>query len=103
LSCIDSRLFSYLPNLFSIAIYWSVIEILNFLLVPFVYITQEGSLYFKKQTNIFMKILLYIRLIISFAWNSLTYLLAQLVGFMTWYFPQNKWRKTAHSATFEKE
>lgn len=103
LSCIDRRLFLYLPNLFSLAVYWGIIEILNFFLVPFIYITQEGGLYFRKQKNIFMKILLYIRLIIGFIWNSLTYLLAQLVGFVTWYFPQNKWRKTAHNATFEKE
>ena len=103
LSCIDRRLLMYVPNLFSLALYWGIIEILNFFLVPFIYITQEGNLYFKKQKNIFMKVFLYIRLIIAFVWNSLTYLLAQLAGFMTWYFPQNKWRKTVHNATFEKE
>ncbi|MCT0016617.1 glycosyltransferase [Lactococcus lactis subsp. lactis] len=103
LSCIDGRLLFYLPNLFSLAIYWGIIEILNFLLVPFVYITQEGKRYFNKQRNFFRKILLYMRLIIGFVWNSLTYLLAQLIGFSTWFFPQNKWRKTSHSATFEKE
>ncbi|MDG4984975.1 glycosyltransferase family 2 protein [Lactococcus lactis] len=103
LSLIDYRLLFYLPNLFSLALYWGVIEIINFILVPFLYITQEGNKYFEQQNNIFFKMLLYIRLIVGFIWNSLTYLLAQLVGFATWYFPQNKWRKTAHSAVFEKE
>jgi len=102
-SCIDGRLFVYLPNLFSLAVYWGGIEILNFVVVPFIYITQEGSRYFSKQKNILMKILLYFRLILGFIWNSLTYLLAQLFGFVTWYFPQNKWRKTVHGANFEKE
>lgn len=103
LSCIDKRLFLYLPNLFSLALYWGGIEILNFIVIPFIYITEEGNRYFSKQKNILMKILLYFRLIIGFIWNSLTYLLAQLLGFVTWYFPQNKWRKTVHGANFEKE
>lgn len=103
LSFIDGRLFLYLPNLFSLAIYWGLIEILNFILVPLIYITQEGQSYFDNQRNLFMKVCLYLRLIIGFIWNSLTYLLAQLIGFVTWYFPQNNWRKTVHGASFEKE
>lgn len=102
-SLIDFRLFHYLPNLFSLAIYWLDIEFINFILIPLVYITQEGALYFKQKKTIFSKVILYIRLIIGFIWNSLTYLLAQLYGFCTWYFPQNNWKKTVHNATFEKE
>lgn len=101
--CVDLRLIQYLPNLFSLAVYWGIIEIINFVLIPFVYITQEGHNYFDKQQNFFMKILLYFRLIQGFIWNSLTYLLAQLVGFGTWYLPQNKWRKTEHNAKFDIE
>ena len=28
-------------------------------------------------------------------------MLAQIVGFGTWFFPQNKWNKTVHSVQYE--
>lgn len=103
LGLIDWRLMNYVPHLFSLALYWASIEFLNFIVIPLVYLTEEGSLYFEQKKTIFTKVIFFLRLVIAFIWNSLTYLLAQIVGFFTWFFPQNNWKKTEHSATFEQE
>lgn len=101
-SALDSRLFAYFPDLFSLLRFWVVIEILNFLILPTIYFVQEAEPYFEKKDGIVARILFYFRLIVAFIWNSLTYMLAQIVGFFTWFKPQNNWKKTAHSASFEK-
>ncbi|PEA88697.1 glycosyltransferase family 2 protein [Bacillus thuringiensis] len=99
---IDSRLFQYLPNLFSLLLFWLAIEILNFLVIPTVYFLQEAKSYFDDYKGFFKKSIFFFRLVISFIWNSLTYMLAQIVGFFTWFKPQNNWKKTVHNATFDK-
>lgn len=101
-SIIDIRLLNYLPNLFSLLLFWVTTEFLNLLVIPAVYLLQEGSYYFDKYDNILEKITFFCRLIVAFVWNALTYMLAQIVGFVTWFKPQNKWNKTAHSATFDQ-
>jgi cellulose synthase/poly-beta-1,6-N-acetylglucosamine synthase-like glycosyltransferase len=101
-AALDGRLFSYFPDLVSILKFWVAIEILNFLLIPTIYFIQEANTYFKKEKNLPSRIVLYFRLVVAFVWNSITYMLAQLVGFFTWFKPQNNWKKTAHSATFEE-
>lgn len=103
LGLIDWRLINFLPHLFSLAIYWSVIELLNFIIIPFVYLTDEAALYFEQKSSIFAKIGFFFRLIIAFLWNSLTYLFPQIIGFCTWFIPQNNWKKTEHNASFEQE
>lgn len=98
---IDVRLVVYIPNLFSLLFFWLGIEGLNFLVIPTVYFLQEASEYFNTKENIFYKIIFFVRLVIAFIFNSITYMVAQVVGFCTWFFPQNKWRKTAHSAVID--
>lgn len=100
--CIDARLGAYLPDLFSLLRFWVAVEFLNFLIIPTVYFVQEARPYFHKQTNFLAKILLFLRLIVAFIWNSLTYMVAQIVGFFTWFKPQNKWIKTVHNASYEE-
>lgn len=102
MGCIDKRVFNYLPNLFSLAVFWLDIEMLNFIVIPFVYFTQEASLYFEMYPSSFQKFIFYFRLVIAFIWNSITYIPSQLVGFCTWFKPQNNWRKTTHNASYEK-
>ncbi|PFJ19258.1 hypothetical protein COD67_14200 [Bacillus cereus] len=102
LGVIDSRLFQYLPELFSFLLFWLAIEILNFLIVPTVYFLQEAKGYFDDHEGFLRKLVFFFRLVISFVWNSLTYMLAQIVGFFTWFKPQNKWKKTVHNATFDR-
>lgn len=103
LAILDMRLFIYLPDLFSLLLFWLVIEGLNFVIIPTVYFLQEASTYFDEREGLLNKIILYFRLIIGFIWNSLTYMVAQIVGFLTWFKPQNNWRKTVHSATFDRK
>lgn len=99
--CLDARLLDYLPNLFSLLAFWAGIEVLNFLIIPAVYFSQEAREYFEIQHSIFQKSKFFVRLVFAFIWNSLTYMVAQIVGFFTWFRPQNKWRKTVHSATID--
>lgn len=103
LSLIDSRLFMYLPNLFSLLLFWVMMELLNFVIIPVVYFSQEAKDYFAMQSGIVKKLVFCLRLIVTFIWNSLTYMVAQVVGFFTWFFPQNKWRKTEHSAVLDEK
>lgn len=102
LSLIDSRLFVYLPHIFSLLTFWVTMEFLNFLIIPTVYFLEEATPYFEAQKNIWKKLMLFIRLVYSFIYNSITYMIAQVFGFGTWFRPQNKWNKTVHSAKFEK-
>lgn len=101
LSVLDSRLFNYLPMLFSTLLFWGVMQIVNFLIIPTVYFLQEAKPYFNMKKSLSKKIVFFFRLIYSFIYNSLTYMLAQIVGFGTWFFPQNKWNKTVHSVQYE--
>ncbi|MGC2933200.1 glycosyltransferase family 2 protein [Enterococcus faecalis] len=103
LCLVDRRIFEYLPNLFSLATFWLVIQVLNFLIIPTVYFNQEAKIYFKDEPNILRKVVFFMRLVIAFIYNSLTYMAAQIVGFFTWFFPQNKWNKTVHKASFDRE
>ncbi|MBO0430925.1 glycosyltransferase family 2 protein [Enterococcus sp. DIV0660C] len=102
LSLIDKRILEYLPNLFSLLTFWLSIEALNFLIIPIVYFSEEAKEYFADEKGIIKKIIFFIRLVIAFIYNSITYMAAQLVGFCTWFKPQNKWNKTVHKATFDR-
>lgn len=102
LGLLDIRLFEYLPNLFSLLIFWLGIEILNLVIIPVVYFLQEGQEYFNDEKNIFRKIIFFLRLELAFIYNSLTYMIAQVIGFFTWFKPQNKWNKTVHKAVFDR-
>lgn len=101
LSMLDARLIIYLPMLFSTLLFWIVMEVVNFLIIPTVYFLQEATPYFELKKTVSQKILFFWRLIYSFIYNSLTYMLAQIVGFGTWFFPQNKWNKTEHSVQYK--
>lgn len=101
LCLLDIRLLQYLPNLFSLLSFWILIEIINFLILPTIYFLQEAKPYFRNKKGIH-KFFFFWRLVFAFIWNSLTYMLAQIVGFFTWFKPQNNWQKTVHNATFDK-
>lgn len=77
-------------------------EVINFLIIPMVYFIEEAEPYFKSRKNIFQKVLFFIRLILTFIYNSLTYMLAQILGFIIWFFPQNRWNKTEHTVKYNK-
>lgn len=102
-SILDIRILTFLPQLFSLMIFWLGIEIFNFFIIPIVYFPQEAKSYFLDEVNILKKILFFIRLVIAFVWNSLTYMIAQVWGFCTWFRPQNNWVKTVHTVTFDRE
>ncbi|OQO72582.1 hypothetical protein BH746_11820 [Enterococcus faecalis] len=102
-SLVDSRILLYLPNLFSLLIFWLSIECLNFIVIPIFYFTQEANQYFQDESTVIKKILFFFRLVLAFIYNSLTYMVAQVVGFCTWFKPQNNWKKTEHKVSFERE
>ncbi|EIR3695439.1 glycosyltransferase family 2 protein, partial [Enterococcus faecalis] len=103
LGVVDFRLMKYLPSLFSLLIFWLEMEILNFVVIPSIYFSQEAKPYFFMKKHFWYKFVFFLRLIIAFIWNSLTYIPAQLIGFGTWYLPQNKWKKTIHGTKFDYE
>lgn len=101
LGIIDIRLLKYLPNLFSVITFWLTMEAFNFLIIPTVYFIEEGKDYFQLKNTWWKKILFFICLVYCFIYNSLTYMIAQIVGFFTWFKPQNKWNKTVHSVQYK--
>lgn len=103
LSVIDKRLFDYLPNLFSVLIFWASMEFFNFLIIPTIYFLQEAEEYFRDERTFWKKVLFFMRLVFAFVYNSLTYMVAQIVGFFTWFKPQNNWNKTEHKAVFDRK
>ncbi len=103
LSLIDIRIIEYLPNLFSLLSFWLAIEILNFLIVPIVYFSEEAKEYFDDEETWVKKIVFFFRLVIAFIYNSITYMVAQVFGFFTWFKPQNNWKKTVHTASFDRK
>ncbi|EME8160727.1 glycosyltransferase family 2 protein [Enterococcus faecium] len=94
--CIDSRFIDKIPFLFSTFYFWLVFEILNYLVLPIVYILQEGKEFFYKLTTI-NKLKEFCLLWVGFFFSTLIYNFAQIQGFFTWYFPQNNWKKTDHT------
>lgn len=101
-SIIDDRLLQYLPSIFSLLIFWLSIEVINFLFIPTLYFIEEAAPYFAMKKKVYQKVLFFIRLVITFIYNALTYMIAQIVGFFTWFKPQNKWNKTAHSVQYNE-
>lgn len=97
LCLIDNRFWVYFPNLFSLLLFWIGMQLLNFGIIPIVYCLQEGEREFASKESIVEKISFMIRLLFCFVWNSFTYAIVQIIGFFTWFFPQNKWVKTEHS------
>ena len=92
-----------LSQLFSLLSFWLAIEILNFLIVPIVYFSEEAKEYFDDEETWVKKIVFFFRLVIAFIYNSITYMVAQVFGFFTWFKPQNNWKKTVHTASFDRK
>lgn len=99
---IDYRLVVLQPFLFSFIFCWVVMEVWNYLVIPLICFLQEGKFYFSAKKNNWKRILLYLRLTVAYIYNSVVYMFAQLVGFVTWFEPQNNWQKTDHSSSLEE-
>lgn len=99
---IDKRMMSYLPAFMSLLLFWVILQIINYIVVPSTYIYQEAYSYIHKKRGWFMKCIIFIRISTCYLYTAATYVLAQLWGFLTWFRPQNNWNKTAHSATFDE-
>lgn len=102
-SLLDQRFLTYLPNLFSLLLFWGVMETINFFIIPTVYFLEEAKMYFDYKLGYYQKLKFFVRLTYSFIYNSMTYMIAQLWGFFTWFIPQNKWNKTEHSVQYSNE
>lgn len=98
---IDVRTIKYFPGLFSLLPFWFVLEIFNFLIIPVVFCLQEAKEDFNSQKKLIEKILFMVRLLVGFIVNTLTYSIIQVIGFCTWFYPQNKWVKTNHGMSID--
>ncbi|MDR0298278.1 MAG: glycosyltransferase family 2 protein [Streptococcaceae bacterium] len=96
---IDIRTLHYLPGLFSFLPFWLVIGAYNFILLPFLYIIEEAKVYAQAKGRLRSRVWFYVKLNLSMLYSSLAYMVVQIWGFLTWWRPQNNWRKTAHSMT----
>ncbi|GMC02828.1 hypothetical protein K5E_21310 [Enterococcus thailandicus] len=94
---IDSRFIKDFPYFFSTMWFWLFFEICNYIIIPIVYILQEGRCYFNsyKGLNFIKEFAL---LWIGYFYSTTMYYFAQIQGFFTWFFPQNVWKKTEHSS-----
>lgn len=97
LAVIDFRWINEVPQFFSLLWFWMIFQLIGYLLMPIIYIYQEGKEYFSKmEKHVLIKefSLLYF----GYFYSSVLYNFAQVKGFFTWYFPQNNWKKTEHSS-----
>lgn len=94
---IDISFIEDFPKIFSLLWFWLFFEILNYLVIPNVYIYQEGKEYFRNLSRI-QTIKEFFLLWVGYFYSTTIYYFAQVKGFCTWYFPQNHWNKTEHSS-----
>lgn len=66
LSVLDKRLFEYLPNLFSVLVFWASMEFFNFLIIPTIYFLQESEEYFRDERTFWKKVLFFYKTSTSF-------------------------------------
>ncbi|MDN3185473.1 glycosyltransferase family 2 protein [Enterococcus faecalis] len=94
---VDIRFAEIFPSFFSLFWFWVIFEVLNYLVLPNVYIYQEGKDYFKGFSSV-KKVKEFILLWIGYFYSTAMYYFAQVKGFFTWFYPQNHWKKTTHSS-----
>lgn len=102
LAIIDFRFISSLPYFFSLFWFWLIFELLNYLVIPFVYILQEGTDYFKEMGT-GEKIKEFCLLWLGYFYSTAMYYFAQIKGFFTWFLPQNNWKKTEHTSNISSD
>lgn len=98
LTIIDIRWMSEIPHFFSLFWFWLIFEIIGYIVMPVIFLRQEGKEYFSRLGKI-SRMREYILLYFGYFYSSILYYFAQVKGFFTWYFPQNNWKKTEHSST----
>lgn len=99
---IDRRFIDQFPYFFSLFWLWVIFEVINYLLLPTVYIIQEGKSYFE-DLSVGERIKEYLLLWLGYFYSTLLYYFAQIQGFFTWFIPQNLWRKTDHSSNVSND
>ncbi|MGX7419807.1 glycosyltransferase family 2 protein [Carnobacterium gallinarum] len=97
LVAIDVRLISQLPYFFSFFWFWLIFETINYIVIPFTYIIQEGKEYMGN-FNTSKKISEFFLLWVGYFYSTAVYYFAQIKGFFTWFLPQNHWQKTEHTS-----
>lgn len=95
---IDFRFLEHVPYFFSLFWFWVIFEVLNYLVIPFTFILQEGKEYFKGMPA-GKKIKEFFLLYVAYFYSTGLYYFAQIKGFFTWFYPQNNWKKTTHTST----
>ncbi|EUJ34711.1 hypothetical protein BTHER_11141 [Brochothrix thermosphacta DSM 20171 = FSL F6-1036] len=78
------------------------LSFINYILLPTVYIIQEGESYFE-DLSVSQRIKEYLLLWIGYFYSTLLYYFAQIQGFFTWFLPQNHWKKTEHSSAISTD
>ncbi|ODJ56129.1 glycosyltransferase family 2 protein [Brochothrix thermosphacta] len=99
---IDRRFIESFPYFFSLFWLWLFFEFINYILLPTVYIIQEGESYFE-DLSVPQRIKEYLLLWIGYFYSTLLYYFAQIQGFFTWFLPQNHWKKTEHSSAISTD
>lgn len=102
MALLDFRLWLYVPNFFSLFWFWVLFEILNYLIIPLTYITQEGQEYFKGMSGV-KKMKEFFLLYVAYFYSTGFYYFAQIKGFFTWFQPQNNWKKTVHTSAIRSD
>lgn len=102
LIAIDRRFIEAFPNFFSLFWLWMIFEVINYLLLPSVYLTQEARSYFA-ELSIAKRIKEYGLLWLGYFYSTFLYYFAQIQGFFTWFLPQNQWKKTEHGSSVSSD
>lgn len=94
---------TFMLKLFSFMLIWLLFGIYEYIILPISMLRFESNYLFKDDELTFIdKIKRALMLYIGIFYSGITYMLPQIIGFFTWFLPQNNWEKTEHLFGVEK-
>lgn len=98
----DQRFAPYIPALYSTLSFWLVMQIYNYLVIPIGFLLSESKRILAHCDTSVQRVIMISGLLLCYTLNTIIYTFAQMHGFLTWFLPQNSWKKTEHNEVIEK-
>lgn len=84
-------------KLFSFMLIWLLFGLYEYIVLPISMLRYESKYLFKDdELTVLDKIKRALMLYIGIFYSGITYMIPQIIGFFTWFLPQNNWEKTEH-------
>lgn len=102
LALMDRRFALYIPALYSTLLFWVVIQSYNYLIIPIGFLLSESKRVLIRCNTFTQRVTLVISLLFCYILNGIIYTFAKIHGFLTFFLPQNSWKKTEHNEVIER-